>query len=371
MKKVLLVFTKTEGAYVGGVLSIINHYLANEQVFGAQGYGIEHYNYQPRRQKLFRKLPNKIKNVVYGMLQCGALSRKLKSSPADVVHIHTSREFLFLKDMVVARHIARKNHAKVAMTIHVGAYETVFKWIRFAEAWCMKALNRYVDKVVFLSDVMKREFEEKGLEKSRTELIYNFHNLPVAKAGDRQDEGLRLLFVGAIHREKGILELLRALESIDDPSVTLDVCGMLTDQSIKEEFETLVARLGSRVKLNGYVSGDAKAAVFQKADVLILPSYHEGFPLVILEGLAAGCALISTKVGSTPEVLGDENVQWVEIGSDADIVQAIRQYRNDPQRLKDTQDANLKLAEAFTLQANVEITCRMYDAMLRWEIRVG
>lgn len=365
MKKVLLVFTKTEGAYVGGVLSIINHYLANEKEFVSHGYGIEHYNYQPGRQKLFHKLPNKIKNVVYGLLQRGALSRRLRKEPADIVHIHTSREFLFLKDMIVAKHIARKNRAKVAMTIHVGAYETVFKRIRFAEKWCMKALNRYVEKVVFLSDVMKKEFEEKGLDRSRTELIYNFHNLPIASDMVKEEGALHLLFVGAIHREKGILELLRALESIDDPNVTLDVCGMLTDQSIREEFEALVARLGDRVKLNGYVSGEAKSAIFQRAHVLILPSYHEGFPLVILEGLAAGCALISTQVGSTPEVLSEENVKWVGIGSAEDIAQAIGQYRADPALLKATQAANLKLSDAFTLKANVGKTCRMFDAMLR------
>lgn len=365
MKKVLLVFTKTEGAYVGGVLSIINHYLANEREFESHGYVIEHYNYAPSMPKLYYRLPSKLKNVLYGLQQRRALSRRLKADPADVVHIHTSREFLFLKDLIVAKRIARRNHARVAMTIHVGAYETVFNRIRFAEKWCMKALNRYVEKVVFLSDVMKKEFEEKGLDRSRTELIYNFHNLPVATSIVKQEGALRLLFVGAIHREKGILELLHALEILDDPSITLDVCGTLTDQSIREEFETLVAKLGNRVTLNGYVSGEVKSEIFQKADILILPSYHEGFPLVILEALAAGCALISTQVGSTPEVLSAENVKWVGIGSAEDIAQAIGQYQADPALLKATQAANLKLADAFTLKANVSKTCSMFDDMLR------
>ncbi len=361
MKKVLLVFTKTEGAYVGGVLSIINHYMSNREMFISQGFDIEHYSYNYSYPQLLKKTPTKVRNLIYGFNQMKALSKKLRCNPVDVVHIHTSREFLFLKDIMLAKHIVKKDHAKVVMTIHVGNYNTVFNRIHFAEKWCLKAMNRYLQKVVFLSRVMQHEFIDRGLESSRSELLYNFHNLTATETLSPKKDGLRLLFVGAIHREKGIMELLRAVKNLADSTISLDICGMLTDSSIKAEFDEIVAVLGRQVKLHGYVSGEEKTQIFKAADVLVLPSYHEGFPLVILEALAAGCALISTEVGTTPEILSKDNVQWVEVANVEDIVQAIQNYRDNPLLLQTVQTANLALANEFTIATNIEKSCRIYD----------
>ncbi len=361
MKKTLFVAKKTTGAYVGGLISILDHYMNSKAVFASKGYEIEFFNYEA--PEFLDRCPSKIQNLLYGFFQLWALCRKLKDMPEAIVHIHTSREFLFLKDIWLANRISRKKNVKVVMTIHVGTYDTVFNRIRFAEKWCLKNLNRSVRKVIFLSAVMRREFVEKGLNPDRTELIYNFHNLSVAGRVSSDRDTLKLLFVGAIHKEKGIIELLRALYALDDPKVTLDVCGMLTDPSIKAEFETLTEKLGERVKLHGYVSGEQKSTIFHNSDVLILPSYHEGFPLVILEGLAAGCALISTPVGATTEVLSEDNVSWVNIGSADDIAAAIKEYQENPQRLRRVQQANLELAKEFTIQANVDRTCELYDSL--------
>ncbi len=361
MKKVLLVSRRTEGAYVGGVISILNHYMANKDLFANKGYEIEQYSYEAPSFVL--KLPSKLQNIVYGFLQARALSQKMKECPDAIVHIHTSREFLFLKDLYVSKKIYKKNSAKIVMTIHVGTYDTVFRRIRFAEKWCMKALNKYVKKVIFLSDVMKKEFENHGLKPELSQLLYNFHSLDQITEASEKKEGMQLLFVGAIHREKGILELLHALSMIEDTKICLNICGMLTDSSIKTEFESLVQSLEGRVKLCGYVSGYEKAKIFREADILILPSYHEGFPLVILEGMAAGCALISTPVGSTTEVLNENNVIWVGIKSVDDIKYAIEKLYRDKTLLDSMKNENYTLSKEFSIEKNIEKSCLLYDEL--------
>lgn len=361
MKKVLLVSRRTKGAYVGGVISILNHYMANKDLFAEKGYEIEQYNYEAPPFVL--KLPSKLQNIVYGILQAKALSNKLHECPDAIVHIHTSREFLFLKDIYVAQKIFKSNKAEIVMTIHVGTYGTVFNRIGFAEKWCLKVLNKCIKKVVFLSDAMRKEFEDHGMDPKLSQLLYNFHSLSQIHEESAKKEGMQLLFVGAIHREKGILELLNALNKIDNPKIHLNICGKLTDSSIKTEFENLVQSLEGRVKVCGYVSGDEKTRIFREADVLILPSYHEGFPLVILEGMASSCALISTPVGSTVEVLSENNVIWVGIKSVEDIKNAIEKLYANPTLLNSMKVENYKLSKEFTIEKNIQKSCLMYDEL--------
>lgn len=362
MKKVLLVIKKKDDGYIGGVVAMINHYLQNAQVFRDRGYEVELFNY--KAPAFVEKLPSRVQNIAYGILQAYALSKKLKVSPEAIVHIHTSREFLFLKDLAVARRLYRKNHAKVMMTIHVGTYETVFNRIGFAEKWCMKVMNMCLKKVVFLSDVMRCEFEEKGLKSELSALLYNFHSLTDIADDVEKSADLQLLFTGAIHREKGILELLQAVKNIKDLDVRLDICGQLTDMSIQSEFEALTKELGDKVQLHGYVSGAEKTKIFTRADVLILPSYHEGFPLVILEGLASGCALISTPVGATTEVLTEDNVIWVAVKSVAELESAIKRLYEDRSLLHRTQKNNLERSKDFSIEKNIQTNCLLYDEVL-------
>ena len=365
MKKVIYVLKKTESTYQGGVVSILNHYFENKEVFEKQGYEIVLFNYA--LPSWTKKLPSTVQNIVYGFFQARALSRKLKSEANAIVHIHTSREFLFLKDIAVARRIYKRNHSKIAMTIHVGACDTVFNRIKFFEKWCVKMMNTCLEKVIFLSNVMQKEFQEKGLSPDIAELLYNFHaleDLEESEQGKSEKEHLELLFVGAIHREKGILELLNAINSMENSNLHLNICGTLTDSSIKNDFESLLHTLGDRVSLCGYVSGKEKTRIFNQADVLILPSYHEGFPLVVLEALASKCALVCTPVGSTTEVLTESNVIWVSIKNTEDIKNAIEVLDQDRERLYRMKCDNYLLSQEFTKEKHIIDTCTIYNTML-------
>ena len=70
---------------------------------------------------------------------------------------------------------------------------------------------------------------------------------------------------------------------------------------------------------------------------VVLPSYHEGLPMAILEGMAAGKAIISTTVGAIPEVVTGENGALVEPGDVIALAQALLQYGgNGPGTASDT-----------------------------------
>lgn len=362
MKRVLFCFEMPHGTYCGGVAAMVNSYMEKSDVFNQCGIESELFDYIA--PEICEKLPSKISNVLYGILQCKALIKRLRNNNVNAVHIHTSCQFLYLKDVWLASVIKRKRNIPVYITIHVGAAETVFKRIGFTSNATIGWINKYVDKVIFLSDGIREEFMQLGMEPERGVTLGNFHDLATVPDGQElpAKAKLHLLFVGAIHRDKGIIELLTALTELHDTNFHLDVCGTLTDQSIQSEFEALVSKLGNRVTLHGYVKGQEKSSLFQRADVLVLPSYHEGFPLVILEALAGGCAIISTPVGATPEVLNESNVLWVNIGSSEDIRCAVTKLSKDNTLLEAMKRENLNLSEEFSVESHIQKLCHIYDA---------
>lgn len=364
IKKVLLCARMPHNnSYVGGVVSILYSYLNNKLLFEKNGCKIEIFDYQ-LKEKL-EKYNSKLKNIIYFFQQRKALINKLKEDPNVILNIHTSRDFLFLKDILLAKMANRKFHTPVIISIHVGDFYTVFNRIGIFQKYLISCMNKYIDKVIFLSKKIESQFKEVGLEPSKAELVYNFYDLDLDLKEKKliRNSKLHLIFIGAIHREKGIIELLTALTNLNDIDFHLDLCGQLTDTSIENQLKELIEKLNNKVTIHGYVKGDKKSNLLQRADILILPSYHEGMPLVILEALATGCAIISTKVGATPEILDENNVIWTETKSYNDIEVAIRKLYNTPEILKKMQKMNLNESFNYTLENNIIKLCKIYSEL--------
>lgn len=356
-------------SYVGGIAAIMNSYISSKDLFAEHGIDISLFDQDMGKLETVRFFP--VQTFLYGQLQYKGLCKKIENEEFDILHIHTSRRTLFLKDVLLLRKLYRKYGIKICLTIHVGDISTVFKKIpKFMHQKLICALNECAYKVIFLSDRMRKQFIESGLEGKITETLYNFSDLRIVddKANevvfpdhtDTSESGLSLLFVGMINHDKGIIELLNAVNQMKNIPLRLDVCGTVTDNSVKNEFNTLVESSEGRVVLHGYVQGNDKIALYRDADILVLPSYNEGLPLVILEALTAGCAIIATPVGAIPEILSKKNVEWIEIGSVGSIEDAIRDFANNDTKLAQMKRANLELSKKYTKEAHISQLCELY-----------
>ena len=355
MKKVLEIFT-FQGGYMGGVATMVDAYMKGVKEFSCNNCKLTHLNISPT----INTGNGKIDNFAYIFTQRKAIRKYMDKNCFDVVHIHTSREFLFLKDVLLAKMIRKRYHAPVVMTIHVGSIHTVYSRIEWFKKRSIDLLNKYVDKTIFLSKVMCQDFIQTGLNANCAVVLYNFYNFSTTRIQETQKSNiLQLLYVGAIHREKGIVELLKALSELPNFEYHLNVCGKFTDSSIKDEVESLKILLGEKVSFLGYVAGEAKTKLFFNSDVLILPSYHEGLPLVIMEALGAGCAIMATPVGSIPEVLQDENCLWVDIASVESIKKQLLCLTNE--KLILFKEANKQLGELYTFKEHINKLSEIYQ----------
>lgn len=123
---------------------------------------------------------------------------------------------------------------------------------------------------------------------------------------------LRLLFIGRIVASKGLIDLLEALELsmlAGAKNFSLKIIGNISfsDSKYLALVRSLLdrnAQLADRVIVLGEVDDPAKWLALSEADVFVLPTYHEGYCVPILEALSAGCYVVSYNNTNVPNVVG-------------------------------------------------------------------
>lgn len=125
-------------------------------------------------------------------------------------------------------------------------------------------------------------------------------------------QGNRLLYVGRLAAMKGLPVLFEALEQLIEhcPNVKLTIVG---DGSEREEIKAFAhsLKLDSHVNFVGYKSQSAVREYLQESDILVLPSFAEGVPVVLMEAMAAGVPVVTTQVAGVPELVAHNHSGWL------------------------------------------------------------
>lgn len=251
------------------------------------------------------------------------LKKALKLKNPDVMYFNTSRGYALLKDLFVIGAVKRYCK-KVILHIHFGEASKLIPQNKFFVRLFVSLINKYIDKIVLLSKVTMEQLTAWGIPPSKMKVIYNFHNLDISDIEienkiNRIKNGKKtnLIFIGSIDRRKGILDLIDAIDEITIP-VVLHVCGTAKSKDVDDQLISY-AKTHKNIILHGFVNGEDKKRLLLDSALMILPSYGEGFPIVLVEGIASGCAIITTNVGAIPEVFSDKNGKVISPGDIASL----------------------------------------------------
>lgn len=188
--------------------------------------------------------------------------------------------------------------------------------------------------VVVLGTASRRfVIEELKVAADRVEILNNGVPEPT-QPRDKVPAGSarRVLFVGNLSERKGVSDLLQALAHPclrDGPALEVTLAGGGDVAGYEAKAREL--GIGGLVRFEGWVDQQRVAQLMARADVLVLPSYDEGLPLVILEALANGVAVVCTPVGEIPSVLtGGINACLVTPGDVDGIASALNQVLREP-----------------------------------------
>ena len=247
----------------------------------------------------------------------------------DVVHITSSAGIGLLRDLYMIR-LVKKQGSRSIIHFRFGRIPELAK----LKNWEWKLLSRVVknaDQVIVLDkrslqSLMSRGFKNVCLLPNMIApgVEETISSIPAEIRKPR-----RLLFVGHCIATKGVYELVEACCSIQ--GIELVLVGAIKEDVRKALFD--IAGGGTWLEIMGEKSYAEVMREMLRCDVFVLPTYTEGFPNVILEAMACGCAIVTTPVGAIPEILEEEDGKsfgiMVEAKSVVHLNQAIVRMLND------------------------------------------
>lgn len=360
MEKVRFIFQMPgKNGYTGGIAYIINEYIKNPYDFMMQGFEIGLWDYASCAVR-GKSLLNRIDLLIQ---QRNYIKRVSAIDQCSIAHIQTSRGWNLLKDLCIIHTVLKKLPYKIVVMIHFADYDKILIKNRFVQRFQLRVLKNDVDHLIFLSEKTRTQFVECGVDKGKTSVLYTFHSYEPKEMPEKSKDKVHMLFMGSIDRRKGIIDLLESLDELEENNYILHICGKITDDSLRPRFEELTGRLKNKIELHGYVSGEEKERLFRKTDILVLPSYGEGMPIVIMEAFAMGCAIISTKVGGIPELVTSDNGILVEPGDKNALKEAIKTYCNDRSKLSTTQRHNYIVGKEYSLKGHINSLTNIYKRL--------
>ena len=201
---------------------------------------------------------------------------------------------------------------------------------------------QYIDKIIALSSDQKKNIQKVFdiPAEAITVIGGGYENALFNRGPQRSDKTIQLLYAGKLNQSKGVPWLLRSLMTITDQDWHLHMAG----NGSGPEYETcieLARQLGDRVTLHGHVSHHRLAELMKKAHIQVLPSFFEGLPLVLFEGLASGCRVITTELPGFREIFGNAEQDTVRLIPLPPLKTIDQPYPEDEARLIDALSRNL------------------------------
>jgi len=229
--------------------------------------------------------------------------------------------------------------------------------------------------IVALSDHIINELRDAGFLPGKIRRIGNGVDLSVYRKVGRKGEickklGLRLegkniIYTGRLSPEKGLDFLIRAFSRLDKTmSLKLLIVGEGREEkklkSLAKQLEVTdsVIFVNSGYDINEYL---------QVSDLFILPSYHEGLSNSLLEAMACGLPVISTRVGGSIDVIEDGiNGLLVDVGNEEQLIYVISSVLNDTSMaVRLGENARKTVVERYNLDKIVETYVKLYSELDR------
>ena len=165
---------------------------------------------------------------------------------------------------------------------------------------------RLMRGVIVTSQFTSRRLQRIGLERNRIRVVLPGTDPVVQRANQLSTELPRLLVVGSLIPRKGHDVLMRALGTLGMQSWHCVCAGSLDrDRRFAEEVMTQAgeAGIGERVEFVGECNRSTLEQLYAGASIFVLPSYYEGYGMVLAEALAYGLPIVSTTGGAIPETV--------------------------------------------------------------------
>jgi glycosyltransferase involved in cell wall biosynthesis len=310
--------------------------------------------------------------VGFGFYWTPGMINKLRkeSKSFDIIHMHHYITF----QNVVACHYALKNRIPCLLQAHGGvARKPGRNWVnKFYDKLFGYRILRCASKIVVLTPAEAEQYIQMGLGSDKTEIVPNgidlsdFKDLPqrgefIKKYGLDPNQKI-ILYLGRIHKIKGLDRLVEAFAGLSRSSSDIKLVIVGQDSGYLPFLKKLVVELGiaDKVLFTGSLYGQEKLEAYVDADVYVLPSVYETFPMTVLEAWACGTPVVVTDRCGIADII-DGEVGLVVPYDREQLQRALMcMLENDKMRLEFGEKGRLLVREKFNWDKIVEQVEEVY-----------
>ena len=285
---------------------------------------------------------------------------KARESSPDVVHIHAAPCLL--------TPLARVMGFKVVVTIHGPEYNRK-KWGPVAK--CVLRLGEklgglYANEVIVISSVIRHIILKKC--NRETNLIYNGVSIqPRSMKSDFLTElGAEpqkyILAVARFVPEKGLHDLIDAFKTMNS-DCKLVIAGDADHETEYSKTLRQMAAENDRIILTGYITGEPLNQVYSHARLFVLPSYHEGLPISLLEAMSYGLPVLASDIPANKEV-GLSAERYFRCGDVNDLKKKMKVLLEKGLSKEEREEMRNQITEKYNWDRIAEQTIGVYEKAL-------
>jgi glycosyltransferase involved in cell wall biosynthesis len=238
---------------------------------------------------------------------------------------------------------------------------------------------RRADAIITVSESSRRDIiAHYGLDPAKVTVVYEApapEFVPASQAAveaARQRYGLPerfLIHVGTIEPRKNLTRLVEALQRLRDAGLTIPLLVVGGKGWLYEGFFKRLEALEVRdaVRFPGYVPSADLPVLYSAATLAVMPSVYEGFGLPVLEAMACGTPVISSRSSSLPE-LGGEAACYFDPYDVEEMASTIRAVWTDGEQRAEMREKGLAQAAKFSWARAAEETLAIYGVVLDAQI---
>lgn len=284
-----------------------------------------------------------------------ALARLADQIGADIIHAH----LYFPAVSVAMMRLLHLHRARTVVSFHNLAYAGANK--AGLALWAKKQLAsvlypRGFDLMLGVSSAVAQHYED-ALGLKHVQVLHNPVSEDIRSRPALPDRAVpRLVVPGRLVPEKGHSTLIQALTKVNLPVEIVFAGGGPLQNPLQDA--------GTNIRITGALTHDKMLDEIAGADLVIIPSHHEGFGLTALEAMALERPVLATDAGGLPEVLGDAGY-IVPREDPQTLAVAIELLLNDPGLRTQLAEAGKRRAtELFSTRAIAEQLLSHYHGSL-------
>lgn len=228
-----------------------------------------------------------------------------------------------------------------------------------------KFLLRKVDIITAPSEFVSTMFKNNNFFYKDIKIIYNAIDIRDKNYKEKNisiKKSLTFVYMGALSKYKGLIELVESFKNISDDSINLIIAGKgeLKDYVISE------SNKDKRISFYHFLNEDEKDKVLKKSDILIIPSiWNEPFGRVVIEAYSYGLPVIGSNVGGIPEIIEHKKTGLIfNHREENSLMNSMLYFINNKEEIYNMKLNCFNKLKEFSLELQIDRFIEVYNSVI-------